>query len=87
MRITTLGTSHGAAEPGRFCCATLVDAGGEAALALRDLLEKEDALSGREQGECSYYASDRVEDFERLASLFLSEDLHESAKEINIEHY
>ena len=25
MRITTLGTSHGAAEPGRFCCATLVD--------------------------------------------------------------
>ena len=66
---------------------TLVDAGGEAALALRDLLEKEDALSGREQGECSYYASDRVEDFERLASLFLSEDLHESAKEINIENY
>jgi len=25
VRITTLGTSHGAAEPGRFCCATLVD--------------------------------------------------------------
>ena len=25
MRITTLGTSHGVAEPGRFCCATLVD--------------------------------------------------------------
>ena len=65
----------------------LVDAGGEAALALRTLLEEGGQLSGRETGETAYYASDRVEDFERLASLFLSEDLHESAKQIDIEQY
>ena len=42
---------------------------------------------GTRPGRAEYYVSDRVEDFERIASLFLQEDLHHEARRIDIEQY
>ena len=39
------------------------------------------------RGETEFYVSDRVEDFERTASLFLQEDLRHMARRIDIERY
>ena len=65
----------------------LVNAGAEAANALKDLLQKQDLLARREEGgSASYYVSDRVEDFENLASIFLQEDLL-TATQIQIDRY
>lgn len=41
----------------------------------------------RRRGETEFYVSDRVEDFERTASLFLQEDLRHTARRIDIERY
>ena len=46
-----------------------------------------DLLAHREEGgSASYYVSDRAEDFENLASLFLKEDLL-TATQIQIDRY
>ena len=66
----------------------LVDAGAEAARAVRDLLEERDALSGGEdQGQARYYTSDQTEQFLRLAPLFLGEDVTGRAEQIDITRY
>ncbi len=39
------------------------------------------------RGETEFYVSDRAEDFERIASLFLQEDLRHTARRIDIDQY
>ena len=65
----------------------LVDVGAEAAAACRELLSQRDELAGRPQGGASYYTSDRASDFQRLASLFLGEDVAGQVQEIDISKY
>ena len=63
---------------------TLVDSGAESAAALKTLLAEQNALAERKQGSSRFYTSDRAVDFQRLASLFLGEDLPIQAEEIDI---
>ena len=65
----------------------LVDVGAESARAARTLLIAQDALAERKAGTAEFYTSDRVEDFERLASLFLQEDITNQAQQIDISRY
>ena len=65
----------------------LVDVGAEAAAACRELLSQRDGLACRPQGGASYYTSDRAADFQRLASLFLGEDVAGQVQEIDISKY
>ena len=66
----------------------LVDAGAEGARAVGERLEAENALSGRDAGGvCRYFVSDRVEDFSRLASIFLRRDVGEDVTQIDINQY
>ena len=67
---------------------TLVSAGEECAFELKRMLKAGDALADENrQGDAEYYVSDRVEDFERIASLFLQEDLRHAARRIDIDRY
>lgn len=67
---------------------TLVSAGEESAFELKRLLKAQDLLADENrQGEASFYVSDRTEDFERIASVFLQEDLHHAARRIDIDKY
>lgn len=67
---------------------TLVSAGEESAFELKRMLKTSGtrADEGR-QGDAEFYVSDRVEDFERIASLFLGEDLRHTARRIDIDRY
>ena len=65
----------------------LVDVGAEAAAACRELLSQRDGLACRPQGGASYSTSDRAADFQRLASLFLGEDVAGQVQEIDISKY
>ena len=67
---------------------TLVSAGEESAFELKRLL-KASGLRADEsrQGEPEFYVSDRAEDFEKNASVFLQEDLRHTARRIDIDKY
>ena len=65
----------------------LVDVGAESARAALTLLTAQNAQAERKAGAASFYTSDRAEDFERLASLFLQEDITNQAREIDISWY
>ena len=66
----------------------LVSAGEESAFELKRMLKARGAAGGRAPPrETEFYVSDRVEDFERTASLFLQEDLRHTARRIDIERY
>ena len=66
----------------------LVYAGEESAFELKRML-KASGLRADEnhRGETEFYVSDRAEDFERTASLFLQEDLRHTARRIDIDQY
>ena len=67
---------------------TSVSAGEESAFELKRMLKaRELRADERRRGETEFYVSDRVEDFERTASLFLQEDLRHTARRIDIERY
>ena len=66
---------------------TLIDAGAESARATRALLTKRGQLADREQGESRYFTSDQVDGFERLASLFLGENITGQVQKIDISRY
>ncbi len=67
---------------------TLVSAGEESAFELKRMLTAGDMrASGERQGTTAFYVSDRTEDFERIASTFLQEDLRCMARRIDIEQY
>ena len=56
--------------------------------AVRRSLREMDALAPEEQeGSAAYYASDRVEDFERMATIFLRREIGHTANQIDIEKY
>jgi len=66
----------------------LVSAGAEGARALAELLRTRDALAPQaSKGGCRYYVSDRVEDFSRLASLFLGQDVGDWVEQVDIDRY
>ena len=67
---------------------TLVSAGEESAFELKRLLAAR-GLRAPEggRGEAEFFVSDRAEDFEDVASLFLQEDVHHMARRIDIEQY
>ena len=67
---------------------TLVSAGEESAFELKRML-KADGLRADEsrQGESEFYVSDRAEDFENIASVFLQENLRHTARRIDIDNY
>ena len=67
---------------------TLVSAGEESAFELKRQLKAADLRTAEDrQGETSFYVSDRTEDFERIASVFLQEDLHHTAQWVDIDRY
>ena len=67
---------------------TLVSAGEESAFELKRLLKAQDLRNRRDrQGEVEFYVSDQAEDFERIASVFLQEDLRHMARRVDIEQY
>ena len=66
----------------------LVSAGEESAFELKRMLKARGLRADENrQGETEFYVSDRVEDFEQTASLFLQEDLRHTARRIDIERY
>ena len=67
---------------------TLVSAGEESAFELKRLL-KTNGLRAEETrcGEPAFYVSDRAEDFDRIASVFLQEELRNAARRIDIDRY
>ena len=67
---------------------TLIDAGAEAARALRAELESRDLLARRDTGETALYASDSPEDFAALAGQFLRRPIEKDAVGlVDIERY
>ena len=66
----------------------LVSAGEESAFELKRLLKAGSLRAdGTREGGADFYVSDRPEDFEKIASVFLGEELSHGAERINIEQY
>ena len=66
----------------------LVSAGEESAFELKRMLKARGLRADEtRRGETEFYVSDRVEDFEQTASLFLQEDLRHMARRVDIERY
>ena len=66
----------------------LVSAGEESAFELKRMLRAEGLCAEDSRtGKATYYVSDRVDDFEQVASWFLQEDLHHEANRIDIDQY
>ncbi|MCI9121324.1 MAG: glutamate racemase [Oscillibacter sp.] len=67
---------------------TLVSAGEESAFELKRLLTAQGLRTPPDrQGSAEFYVSDRAEDFEGVASLFLGEDIHHMARRVDIDQY
>ena len=67
---------------------TLVSAGEESAHELKRLLKARELRADPDRsGTAEFCVSDRVEDFERIASLFLQEELRHGARRVDIEQY
>jgi len=67
---------------------TLVSAGEESAFELKRLLKASGQRADENRcGEAEFYVSDRPEDFERIASVFLQEELRHAARRIDIDQY
>ena len=66
----------------------LVSAGEESAFELKRLLKAGSLRADENQaGGVDFYVSDRPEDFEKIASVFLGTELSHGAERINIEQY
>lgn len=67
---------------------TLVSAGEESAFELKRLLTARELRAPSDRrGEAEFYVSDRAEDFEGVASVFLAENMHHMARRIDIDQY
>ena len=67
---------------------TLVSAGEESTFELKRLLKANGLRADEDrQGEADFYVSDQPEDFERIASVFLQEDIQPVARRIDIDKY
>lgn len=65
----------------------LIDSGRETAAYCRTLLEQNDLLAPAGPGDCSFYVSDRIEDFSKVAGIFLREDVHSSVQLVDIDKF
>ncbi len=66
---------------------TLIDSGRETALYAANLLREKHLLNTAVQpGTCRYYVSDTVEDFRRVAEIFLNRTVGNEVSHINLEH-
>ena len=67
---------------------TLVSAGEESDFEMKRMLKAEGLRADESrQGESEFYVSDRAEDFENIASVFLQENLRHTARRIDIDNY
>lgn len=66
---------------------TLIDAGAETAVFVKQQLYERDLLCGRGHGSAQYFVSDTVEGFTELAGMFLNQRLEGSVHTVNIESY
>ncbi len=66
---------------------TLINSGAAAAAELKEELTAQDLTAPERTGDAWFYASDRVQNFEELAELFLAEKLPHGAEKIDIEQY
>lgn len=67
---------------------TLIDSGKETALYTKKVLEENGLVNtDSSQKSAQFFVSDTPDNFERIASLFLSKDMNNCAKRINIEKY
>ena len=66
----------------------LVSAGEESAFELKRLLTAQNLRAPADRaGGAEFWVSDRAEDFEGVASLFLQEDIHHMARRVDIDQY
>ena len=66
----------------------LIDSGKETAIYASGLLERNGLLNGSEaEGECSFYVSDRTDDFASIASIFLQSNIGENVERVEIWNY
>ena len=63
----------------------LISAGGEGARAVARRLTEDDALAQRDKGSARYFVSDTVDDFARLATAFLQEEVAGQVQQVDIE--
>ena len=67
---------------------TLIDSGKETALYTKKvLLENSLSNTNNKEGSAQFFVSDTPDNFEKIATLFLSKNMHNSATQINIEKY
>ncbi len=67
---------------------TLIDSGRETALYCAEILKEQDLLcSGKSDGDCSFFVSDRVEGFSQLAEIFLGRDVKHDVSHVDIDLY
>lgn len=66
----------------------LIDSGRETALACAEILEAQNLLcETRQNGDCSFFVSDRVEGFAQIAEIFLGRDMKHDVSHVEIELY
>ncbi|MEF2920616.1 MAG: glutamate racemase [Acutalibacteraceae bacterium] len=66
----------------------LIDSGEETAkYAVSLICENNLATTRTTQGTCDYYVSDHVENFSKIAGLFLGKEINKDVQRIHIEHY
>ena len=66
---------------------TLINVGAAAAEELREIMVKRGYTDTDRVGKVEYYVSDEPVGFERTASIFLGEEIHDSVERIRIEQY
>lgn len=66
----------------------LIDSGKETARYTAKIIAENNIANPQQaKGTCEYYVSDRVDDFSRVADLFLGTSVNQDVKKIKIEHY
>lgn len=65
----------------------LIDPGKEAANVLAATLKEKDMLSDRAYGRHQFYVSDTIDNFAKLGSMFLNEDINGTVKRIDIDSF
>lgn len=66
---------------------TLINVGAAAAAELRDIVVSNGKTNTNEVGTVKYFVSDEPQGFERIASIFLNEEIRDMATRIDIEKY
>ena len=67
---------------------TLIDSGMETAYYAKKVLKREGLLTeGNDDGNCQFYVSDTPDNFEKVAEIFLGQNIEHSVTQIDIEEY